>query len=168
MDYYCTAKFTDLQVHVQSRLLYNCCKAYPERVDLDWLEANPGRLFHTDTMLEDRKLMLDNKSCTSCHHGCYKYEEQGLPSKRQQSQNHTNSRSTAPLKDLQISLSTDCNLTCMYCSPDWSSSWQKDIEKNGEYVLDGVPVIQNDNWSNLWAKMKQKSRGQSLDSLNCC
>ena len=160
MDYYCSAKFTDLMIHVQGRLLYNCCKAYPERVDLDWLEANPGRLFHTDTMLQDRELMLDNKSCASCHHGCYKYEEQGLTSTRQ---NYINDEKIsdphAPIRHLDISLSTDCNLTCMYCSPEWSSSWQKDIEKNGDYVLDSVPVKQNDNWSNLWAKMKQKSRG---------
>ena len=160
MDYYCSAKFTDLQVHVQGRLLYNCCEAYPERVDLDWLEANPGRLFHTDTMLEDRALMLDNKSCASCHYGCYKYEEQGLPSPRQRYKNHTKTSDPgAPLIGLNISLSTDCNLTCMYCGPEWSSSWQKDIDKNGEYLLDGVPVKQNDNWSTLWSKMKQRSRG---------
>ena len=159
MDYYCTDKFTDLQVHVQSRLLYNCCKAYPERVDLDWLEANPGKLFHTDTMVEDRKLMLDNKSCTSCHYGCYKYEEQGLSSKRQQSQNHsTIADPYAPLKNIQIMLSTDCNLSCVYCSPEFSTSWHKEIEKKGDYVLDGH-VITNDNWSKLWSKMKQKSRG---------
>ena len=160
MDYYCSQKFTDLQVHVQSRLLYNCCKAYPERVDLDWLEANPGKLFHTDTMLEDRELMLDNKSCASCHYGCYKYEEQGLTSDRQ---NYVNDEKIldphAPIRHLAISLSTDCNLTCMYCSPEWSSSWQKDIEKNGDYLLDGVSVKKNNSWSNLWAKMKQKSRG---------
>lgn len=160
MDYYCSAKFTDLQVHVQSRLLYNCCKAYPERVDLDWLEANPGKLFHTDTMLEDRELMLDNKSCASCHHGCYKYEEQGLPSARENYINEDKITDPhAPIRHLDISLSTDCNLTCMYCSPEWSSSWQRDVEKNGDYFLDGVPVKQNDNWSTLWAKMKQKSRG---------
>ena len=160
MDYYCSAKFTDLMIHVQGRLLYNCCKAYPERVDLDWLEANPGRLFHTDTMLQDRKLMLDNKSCASCHHGCYKYEEQGLTSTREDYINEDKiSDPQTPIRHLDISLSTDCNLTCMYCSPEWSSSWQKDIEKNGDYVLDSVPVKQNDNWSNLWAKMKQKSRG---------
>jgi organic radical activating enzyme len=160
MDYYCSAKFTDLQVHVQGRLLYNCCKAYPERVDIDWLEANPGKLFHTDTMLEDRRLMLENKSCASCHHGCYKYEEQGLSSERQQYQNSKHiSNPHAPLKDLKISLSTECNLTCIYCSPEWSSSWYRDIEKNGNYILNGVPVKQNNNWSVLWSKMKQKTRG---------
>jgi organic radical activating enzyme len=159
-DYYCSAKFTEMQVHVQGRLLYNCCKAYPERVDLDWLEANPGRLFHTETMLEDRKLMLKNKSCASCHYGCYKYEEQGLPSARQDYINEDKiTDPQAPIRHLAISLSTDCNLTCMYCSPEWSSSWQRDIAKNGDYLLGGVAAKQNDEWSDLWAKMKQKSRG---------
>ena len=162
MEHYCSTKFTDLQVHVQSRLIYNCCKAYPERVDLEWLEANPGRLFYTDTMLADRKLMLEDKSCASCHYGCYKYEEQGLPSARQQHMNHTKiSDPQAPLRDLTISLSTDCNMTCMYCSPEWSTSWQKDIRKNGAHELIGFK-LDKDNFSDLWAKIKQKSR--STDS----
>jgi len=163
MDYYCSTKFTDMMVSVQSRLLYNCCKAYPERVDLDWLEQNPGRLFYTDTMLADRKLMLEGNSCASCHHGCYKYEEQGLSSTRLQQDNHEVISDTgAPLKHLQISLSTDCNMTCMYCGPEWSTSWQKDIKKNGAHELIGFK-LDNNNFSDLWAKIKQKSR--STDSI---
>jgi hypothetical protein len=131
-------------------------------VNLDWLEKNPGRLFHTNTMIADRELMLEDKSCASCHHGCYKYEEQGLPSKRSQEQNRQFIPDTdAPLKNLQISLSTDCNMTCMYCGPEWSSSWQKDIKKNGAHELIGFK-LDNDNFSDLWAKIKQKSR--STDS----
>ena len=158
MNYYCSTKFTDLQVHVQGRLLYNCCKAYPERVNIEWLEANPGKLFHTDTMLEDRKLMLEDKSCVSCHHGCYKYEEQGLSSTRLANKTKEFiSNAEAPLKSLTISLSTDCNLTCAYCSPEWSTSWQKDIEKNGNYELTDFK-IKNDNFAKLWSKIKQKPR----------
>ncbi len=158
MDYYCSTKFTELQVHVQGRLLYNCCKAYPERVNLEWLEANPGKLFHTDTMIKDRKLMLENKSCVSCHYGCYRYEEQGLISTRiKLKTNKFISDPKAPLKHLVIALSTDCNLTCAYCSPEWSSSWQKDIEKNGNYELTDFK-IKNDNFAKLWSKIKQKSR----------
>ena len=146
-----------MSVHVESRLLYNCCKAYPERINLDWLEANPGKLFHTETMLEDRKLMLDNKSCASCHHGCYKYEEQGLPSTRRNQENIFINDVQSPLQCLQIFLSTDCNLTCVYCSPEFSSGWQREIDKNGRYKLEGID-IRNDKWHNLWAKVKQKSR----------
>lgn len=158
MSLYCTKKFTDLQVHVQSRLLYNCCKAWPERISLDWLENNPGKLFHTDTMIEDRRLMLEDKSCKSCHFGCYKYEEQGLLSDRQLNKsNQFISDPNAQLKELQISLSTDCNLTCMYCGPEWSSSWHNDIHKKGSYKLDGFK-LDKDNFSTLWSKLKQKSR----------
>jgi len=158
MKYYCSTKFTDLQVHVQGRLLYNCCKAWPERINLEWLEANPGKLFHTDTMIKDRKLMIEDKSCVSCHHGCYKYEEQGLSSARLQQHNHEFiSDPDSPLKHLQISLSTDCNMTCMYCGPEWSTSWHKDIKKNGAHELIGFK-LDNDNFSDLWAKIKQKSR----------
>jgi len=158
MDYYCSTKFTDLLVHVQGRLLYNCCKAYPERVNLEWLAANPGKLFHTDTMLEDRKLMLEDKPCKSCHHGCYKYEEQGISSARlQRTSREFITNTKAPLKNLIVSLSTDCNLTCAYCGPEWSTSWQKDIEKNGNYELTDFKH-QNDEFAKLWSKIKQKSR----------
>jgi molybdenum cofactor biosynthesis enzyme MoaA len=158
MDYYCPTKFTDMQVNIQSRQLQNCCKAWPEHADLDWLEANPGKMFHTDTMIADRTLMLEDKSCVSCHHGCYKYEERGLSSERlQQSNKDFISDTNAPLKRLFISLSTDCNLTCMYCSSQFSTSWYKEIEKNGKYVLEGQS-LENDNWTKLWSKIKQKQR----------
>ena len=168
MDYYCSTKFTDMMVHVQSRLLYNCCKAYPERLELDWLEKNPGRVFYTDTMLADRKLMLEGKSCASCHHGCYKYEEQGLSSARLQQNNHEVISDTgAPLKRLQISLSTDCNMTCMYCSPEWSTSWHKDIKKNGAHELIGFK-LDNDNFSDLWQRSNRNHVAQTLDfSIYC-
>jgi organic radical activating enzyme len=158
MDYYCSTKFTDLQVHVQGRLLYNCCRAYPERVDLDWLEANPGKLFHTDTMVNDRELMLKNKSCHSCDHGCYKYEKQGFTSVRQlNGQSDHISDVQAPMLNLAIMLSTDCSLSCAYCSPEFSTGWQREISTGGSYKVGGH-IIENSNWSELWSKMKQRNR----------
>ena len=160
-DVYCSSKFTELQVHTSSRLLYNCCKAYPERVNLDWLEQNPGKLFHTPTMTQDRTEMLAGKKCKSCDWGCYQYEAQGLTSARVRSTPIKIDNIYHPLKKLQISLSTDCNLTCAYCSSEWSTAWHQDIKKNGEYGIDGYKN-DADNWATLWNKMKQKDR--SIDS----
>ena len=160
-DVYCSAKFTELQVHIPSRLLYNCCKAYPERIDLDWLERNPGKLFHTPTMVQDRTEMLAGKKCKSCDWGCYRYEVQGLTSARARSNPIKIDNIYQSLKKLQISLSTDCNLTCAYCSSEWSTAWYQDIKKNGDYNIDGYKNETN-NWSLLWDKMKQKNR--SIDS----
>ena len=162
MDHYCSTKFTDLQVHVGSRLLYNCCVAYPERADLNWLEKNPGKIFETATMIKDRKLMLENKSCESCDFGCYKYEKQGLSSTRLEQPNAKKiTEINAPLRNLQISLSNDCNLKCVYGNPEWSSSWHRELADHGDIKLDGM-AIKNNNWSTLWSKLKQKDR--SIDS----
>jgi len=157
-DVYCSTKFKELQVHVQSRLLYNCCKAWPERIDLGWLENNPGKLFHTPTMVSDRTLMLEGKRSKSCEHGCYKYEDQGLTSARNKAKDEKIIDVYNPLETLLISLSTDCNLTCAYCSSEWSTAWYHDIKKNGKYTIDDSPNNKNDNWSELWSKMKQKDR----------
>ena len=166
MDYYCSKKFTDLYVHVQSRLLYNCCKAYPERINLDWLEKNPGQLFYTKTMLQDRQLMLNDKPCDSCDFGCYKYERQGLPSQRNKVDPYgTITDIQHPLKHLDIALSTDCNLTCLYCDPEFSTSWHKDIETNGAYDL-ATRKTTGKNWATLWAKMKQKNRSTGTKFFN--
>ena len=160
-DVYCSSKFKELQVHVQSRLLYNCCKAWPERIDLDWLENNPGKLFYTPTMVADRKLMLEGKRSKSCEHGCYQYEDQGLTSKRISGKNNEIiSDVYNPLKSILISLSNDCNLTCAYCSSEWSTAWAKDIDKNGEYNIDGYDN-KNNNWIKLYQKLKQKDRSNN-------
>ena len=163
MDYRCSLKFTDLQVHLQSRLLYNCEKSYPERVNLDWLEANPGKLFHTETMVHERKLMSENKPCDGCYYGCYKNEMKGLESFRLLYKKEENKKihndPLADLETLRLFLSTDCNLACVYCSPQFSTSWQREIAKGGVYTL-GEHSIENDTWSNMWSKIKQKDRSQ--------
>lgn len=166
MEYYCSNKFTQMQVHIQGRLLYNCHKAYPERVDLKWLEDNPGMLFYTDQMLADRKLMLQNKPCGPCNHGCYQYEKKGLISQRILDKNFETKITDphAPLRTLQIMLSTDCNLACVYCSPEFSTKWQREVSNGGEYDLGGNSIA-NDNWSTLWGKIKQAKRSNETKFL---
>jgi organic radical activating enzyme len=128
---------------------------------LNWLEQNPGKLFHTPTMTQDRTEMLAGKKCQSCDWGCYQYEEKGLTSARVRSTPIQINDVHHPLKTLKIILSTDCNLTCAYCSAEWSTAWHQDIKKNGEYGI-GAYKNNSDNWSTLWNKMKQKDR--STDS----
>ena len=158
-DVYCSNKFNEVQIHVQSRLLYNCCKAWPERIDLDLLEKNPGSLFLTPTMKQDRALMLNGQRSKSCEHGCYRYEDQGLISKRLKKEGDQNiiTDLSHPITSLGISLSTDCNLTCAYCSSEWSTSWTKDLQNNGEYKIEGYDN-KLDNWRKIWQKTKIKER----------
>lgn len=157
MNYYCATKFTDMYVDVQSRQVYNCCKAMPERINLEWLQNNPGHLFNTPTMIKDRKLMLDDKINASCDYGCYKFERQGIVSQRSNAEKVFYAQAHSSLQSLDIILSNDCRLTCAYCGPQWSTTWWRDIEKNGNYNLETVDK-RSQNWFKLLGKMKQKNR----------
>ena len=164
-DVYCSTKFRELEVHIQSRQLYNCCKAYPERIDLKWLENNPGQLFNTPTMVRDRELMLSGQKCHSCDWGCYRHEDKGLISSRSDRGDRHKVLPQAELKTLKIALSTDCNLTCAYCSAEWSTAWSNELSKNGRYGISNYDNS-NRNWNALWKKIKQKDRGFRSNFFN--
>lgn len=154
---YCSEKFKELMIDIQSRSIFNCCKAYPERVDIKWLEENPGKLFYTPTMIADRQAMLEGKRTRACDHGCYQYEDQGLISARALADKTIISNPYNPMETLILALSTDCNLTCAYCDSSASTAWSKDIKENGEYKIEGYKNV-NENWNNLWNKIKQSNR----------
>jgi len=108
-------------------------------------------------MIADRQAMLEGQRTRACNHGCYRYEDQGLVSARSRASKEKITDIYNPLETLKISLSNDCNLTCVYCSSESSTAWSRDIDKNGEYNIDGYKN-ENDNWVKLWNKIKQKNR----------
>jgi MoaA/NifB/PqqE/SkfB family radical SAM enzyme len=137
MDVYCKNKFNYLKIDTDHKTFYNCHAALPHPVDLDWLEKNPGNLFNNPIIVKEREEMLQGLKNKSCSYQCYRLEEIGHDSVR------TQSDQTNPIKDLickvetlDIALGTDCNLTCVYCSGNYSSAWRRDLSKNGEYDID--------------------------------
>lgn len=158
-DVYCSTKFTEIQIHIQNRLLLNCCKAWPEKINLDWLEQNPGKLFLTETIVEDRKKMLLGEKCHSCDFGCYQYENKGFISKRlkkEGDQSFINDPFSLPTT-IDIAISTDCNLSCLYCGPEYSLSWTKDLIENGNYDHPD-PGLKLKPQHEIALKIKQKAR----------
>lgn len=135
-NFYCSQKFTSLSVDLEKRLLYSCCSAVPEKIDLAWLKDNPGQLFNSLNLQQERQDMLDNRPVASCQHACWTPESQGLESPRTYYKTyqltHTNTRTVEPEK-LNIILGSTCNLTCVYCCKQYSTAWTRDIQNNGEY-----------------------------------
>ena len=80
---YCKNKFTYLKIDIEKRLLYNCHKAYPHQIRSQWLSDNPGKIFNTNIMLQEREQMLNGKRNSSCAYACYRNEDHGSPSERQ-------------------------------------------------------------------------------------
>ena len=137
IDFYCSQKFTWLSVDLEKRLSYSCCSAAPEKLDINWLQHNPGELFNTPGLHQDRIDMLDNQPVPSCHEACWKPESNGLASRRTVMNSHVPTHNNINEKipeQLNITLGSTCNLTCSYCCKQYSSAWYRDLKDNGPYI----------------------------------
>ena len=136
-NFYCSQKFTWLGVDLEKKITYSCCEAAPEKINMTWLKQNPGKLFNTPRILQERQSMLQNQPVDSCHTVCWHPESLNLPSRRVEmnttERTHLNVEVTSP-ETLNIILGRTCNLTCSYCCKQYSSAWLKDIVDSGPYL----------------------------------
>ncbi len=140
-DYYCSHKFRFIKIDLESQTTYNCHAARPHRIDFGWLESNPGRLFNNPVSVQEREQMLRNERNASCEQNCWPAEDRGAPSPRliSQGQFRTHTTVITQPETIDITLNSDCNLTCSYCCKEFSSSWRNDILKNGDYKIASEP-----------------------------
>jgi organic radical activating enzyme len=132
---YCSQKFWWLSVYPERKLLSSCCASSSEIIDTTWLKNNPGRLFNTPKLQEERQQMLAGQRVKSCESTCWQVEDRGLISRRlamnSKTQTHINLESDPTV--LNIVLGSNCNLTCVYCCKQYSTAWFQDIKNNGPY-----------------------------------
>jgi organic radical activating enzyme len=160
-DNYCSQKFWWLTVEPERRQVLSCCAAYPHKIDLAWLQNNKGNLFNLPILQQERKDMLNNVSVPSCEKTCWQAERQGKISRRllMDSDNRTHTNITAVPDTVHINLGSDCNLTCVYCTKQYSTSWLKDIYENGAYLdEDRYKISSNDK---ILLNLKQKKINQT-------
>jgi organic radical activating enzyme len=136
-NFYCSEKFTWLSVDLEKRQTFSCCAARPQQINMNWVKQNPGQLFNTPSLQNERQQMLNNMPVASCEDVCWKLEKNDLLSRRQMLKSdvitHTNIQTTTPEK-LNIVLGSTCNLTCSYCCKNYSSAWRRDIVEHGAYL----------------------------------
>ena len=136
-DYYCNMKFKYLKIDLESKTTYNCHAAKPHAIDFDWLDKNPGQIFNTDINVLERQQMLHNERNSSCGQNCWPAEDVGAQSPRIYQQGflktHTQTITTPEIIDLTIG--SDCNLTCSYCCKEYSTAWSRDLINNGDYDI---------------------------------
>jgi organic radical activating enzyme len=166
-DYYCNQKFYQLKINAEKKVIYSCCRADQEQIDINWLKDNPGEIFNTPNLIQERKSMLSNERIPGCENTCWSKEEKGMWSRRLQSENKekiTTLRNKPT--QLDITLSSECNLSCSYCCKQYSSTWRKDIEVNGDY--NGLSNYNDryalNNFDRVLKKLSQKKRQQTTIS----
>lgn len=134
-DYYCAMKFRMMKVDAERKLTYHCDPAVPQNIDFNWLEANPGQLFNNPQAVSERQMMLANQRNSSCENCCFRAEDVGAVSPRiiRQGYNRTHSEVITQPEIIDLTIGSDCNLTCSYCLKEYSSAWRRDLLTNGNY-----------------------------------
>ena len=160
-DYYCSVKFRTLKIDLERKTTYNCDAAKPHPINFEWWANNPGRLFNTEVNVNERQMMLNNQRNPSCEQNCWPAEDRGATSFRivRKGDQRTCSDIEASLEILDITISSDCNLSCSYCCKEFSSQWRRDILKNGDYkITNGDDRYKKNQFDIVLEKLSQNAK----------
>ncbi len=140
----CLAKWKQVSLHLPTGLNNSCYHPPLHPIDADALKNNPGALHNTEHKKQQRKIMLKQERPQECSY-CWAMEDNGKLSDR-----HYRSGEPWAAKDfesimastgdedvipsyVEVNFNHACNLKCSYCSPQFSSSWQQEMDQFGAY-----------------------------------
>ena len=140
----CLAKWKQVSLHLPTGLNNSCYHPPLHAIPAELLENNPSALHNTPHKKEQRKIMLRQERPAECSY-CWNMEDNGKLSDR-----HYRSGEPWAAKDfdsianstgdddvvpsyVEVNFNHACNLACSYCSPQFSSTWQQEIDQHGGY-----------------------------------
>jgi len=149
---FCAAKWYNATIWLGSGMTTSCHHPPAHLVDIDKVRTNPRLLHNTDQKKEDRRKMIAGERPSGCEY-CWKIEDMGsdaisdrvykskiYPIKALNEAFETPADADVDLRTLEIAFDRTCQFACSYCNPAFSSTWVRDIRKNGPYnglVSDG-------------------------------
>jgi len=143
---FCAAKWYNATIWLGSGMTTSCHHPLPHKVSQQDIEQNPKALHNTTQKKQERQQMQLGQRPTGCEY-CWKIEDIGRDNvsdrvykskiyKLEDLDRAFNTPFTEDinLKTLEISFDRTCQFACSYCNPAFSSTWVRDISKNGPYV----------------------------------
>ncbi len=140
----CLAKWKQVSLHLPTGLNNSCYHPPLHSIDPGVLKDNPGALHNTEHKKQQRVMMLKNVKPPECSY-CWNIEAHGELSDRHYRsgepwaadsfdiiKNSTGSEDIVP-SYVEVNFNHACNLSCSYCSPQFSSTWQAEVERHGGY-----------------------------------
>ena len=145
---FCSAKWLQTTLYLQNGYNHSCHHPSPHKIPVQEVLDNPAALHNSNFKKQQRIKMLNGERPSECDY-CWRIEDQD---KDHFSDRHYKTSdwwawdkvdliaTSNPTDDvyptyLEVSFSNACNFACSYCSPEISSTWMKDIEKNGPYPV---------------------------------
>ena len=163
---FCAAKWYNATIWLGSGQTTSCHHPPAHLVDRDAVTANPKLLHNTQQKKEDRRKMINGERPPGCEY-CWKIEDMGrdavsdrvykskiYPIEALHEARNTPYTEDVNLRTLEIAFDRTCQFACSYCNPAFSSTWVKDIRRNGAYqnlVSDGRNHFTHDHANaQLW------------------
>jgi len=140
----CLAKWNQVSLHLPTGLTNSCYHPPLHEIDATKLEDNPAILHNTAEKLNQRQQMLKGERPEGCSY-CWNMEDTGEMSDRHYrsgepwamqdftaiKQNPMDERWTP--RYVEVNFNNACNFKCSYCSPQFSTTWGKEIAVYGQY-----------------------------------
>ena len=149
----CLAKWKQVSLHLPTGLTNSCYHPPLHQIDADTLTDNPGALHNTEHKKAQRVIMLKNEKPSECSY-CWNIEAHDQLSDRhyrsgepwaaedyEKIKNSTGEEDNVIPSYVEVNFNHACNLACSYCSPQFSSTWQAEVDKWGGYP---TSTIHND------------------------
>ena len=149
---FCAAKWYNATIWLGSGMSTSCHHPPAHRIDTESIKTNPSAIHNTVEKKIDRLNMQLGNRPKGCEY-CWKIEDMGrdaISDRVYKSKIYPiealNEAYTKPhqedvnLRTLEIAFDRTCQFACSYCNPAFSSTWVRDIERNGAYehlVSDG-------------------------------
>lgn len=145
----CLAKWKQVSLHLPTGLNNSCYHPPLHEIDASTLKDNPSSLHNTQHKKEQRKIMLKHERPSECSY-CWTQEDLGNLSDRHYRSGEpwaaesydeiiksTGDENVNPTY-VEVNFNHVCNLRCSYCSPQFSSSWQQEVDRFGGYPTSTV------------------------------
>lgn len=140
----CLAKWQQVSLHLPTGLNNSCYHPPLHRIPIEEIKRSPAALHNTSYKKEQRKLMLEGTRPSECSY-CWAMEDNGKLSDR-----HYRSGEPWAMKAfdqvtsqpwdadatpayVEVNFNHACNLRCSYCSPQFSSSWMEEVDREGAF-----------------------------------
>ena len=149
---FCAAKWYNATIWLGSGQSTSCHHPPAQAIDTEALKTNPRAIHNTHQKKMDRMMMQLGQRPSGCEY-CWKIEDMGVDaisdrvykSKIYPLEALNEAYTTPPAEDvnlrtLEIAFDRTCQFACSYCNPAFSSTWVRDIQRNGPYeslVSDG-------------------------------
>lgn len=140
----CLAKWKQVSLHLTTGMTNSCYHPPLHEIPTEPLTFHPSALHNTAHKKQQRKLMLEGQRPDECSY-CWTIEDQNKLSDRHYrsgepwAAEHFQEIVDAPWDQdvipsyVEVNFNHNCNLRCSYCSPQYSTAWEKESEEFGSW-----------------------------------